>query len=264
MDDKHPQIKILTLNMMHGRNAKNSVLPFFLSRKRARNNIKNIAALINHHQPDIVMLQEVDNFSLFNGRFDHLKELEKQTNFSFTYYGSEVNWGFGKVTAMNTGNALLSRYPLHNQRLYVFAHSFPTERKGFIVADVQLPSKTITVASIHLVWKDWLHKNARLKQTKKIIDVLSKNNHPLILAGDFNCELVGKIQEKTLLLLIRELNLHTHHPHAEDLFTHPSYNPSVRIDWILSSQEITFVDYTIIPDLISDHLAISSTLFLPV
>jgi endonuclease/exonuclease/phosphatase family metal-dependent hydrolase len=51
--------------------------------------------------------------------------------------------------------------------------------------------------------------------------------------------------------------LRAYRPAAQELGT---YKGTKRLDWILISQELSFVDYTVLPDVVSDHLAVLATI----
>ena len=54
--------------------------------------------------------------------------------------------------------------------------------------------------------------------------------------------------------LARRCRLQTYRPLAEDLGT---YRKSERrLDWILISDELEFMNYTVLPDVVSDHYAV--------
>ncbi|MDO8508959.1 MAG: endonuclease/exonuclease/phosphatase family protein [Nanoarchaeota archaeon] len=257
---KNNQIKILNLNIMHGRNVNNSVFPIFLKKERVAKNIEEIARLIKHENADIVSLQEIDRNSLFTGNFDQLTELMKLTPYRYSFYGKHSSLSLGKKSIYEFGTAILSRYQIKNTYSRPFSFSFPTPRKGFVSAEIEHPYRKIHFASVHMVWLDYLRFHSREKQAKNIIDYFSNyKNTPKIIAGDFNCDFAGK--EKTLHMLCDNLNLHTYLPQKK-IPTHPAVNPKVRIDWILASKKFKFLNYTVLNDLLSDHLPVKADLLL--
>ncbi len=61
------------------------------------------------------------------------------------------------------------------------------------------------------------------------------------------------VAESPVRILARELGLRAFDPVAQGLGT---YKGSERLDWVLISNELVFVDYTVLPDIVSDHLAL--------
>ena len=53
-------------------------------------------------------------------------------------------------------------------------------------------------------------------------------------------------------VITRKFSLQAFSPTTEELGT---YKTTRRLDWILISEELRFVEYTVLPDLVSDHLA---------
>ena len=253
------ELSLLTLNMMHGRNSRNPVFPAYINSKRIEKNLDKIAALINKIDPDVAALQEIDECSILTSSVNHFAYLKFKLNFPYTYFAPTLKIKIFKRQLFVSGNAILSKFPLTNCKGINFNFSFPTERKGFCAADVNLPDgKLITVASIHLVYVDWTRPTSRVHQLKKVAYLLKQQTNSFILAGDFNCDTKGA--EKSLSNFISDLNLNTFEPYDENLNTHPSWQPSKRIDWILLSKNIEFTSYKLISDKVSDHLAIFATI----
>ena len=67
------------------------------------------AGCIREHNPDIVVFQEMDNFTTRNGKKDLLSELAVQLGM-FPYYGKAFTYATGDF-----GNAILSKYPFYNE-----------------------------------------------------------------------------------------------------------------------------------------------------
>jgi endonuclease/exonuclease/phosphatase family metal-dependent hydrolase len=126
-----------------------------------------------------------------------------------------------------------------------FPPSPPTPRKGFVYATARLPDKEITVVSLHL---DFLSATARIAQIEELARHLAPRRGPLVVMGDFNTdwEEGGAVRR-----LAERLNLRAYQPQAEDLASFPLTGK--RLDWILISPELRFVDYRVLPEVVSDH-----------
>ncbi|MEK7503080.1 MAG: endonuclease/exonuclease/phosphatase family protein [Patescibacteria group bacterium] len=251
-------ISLFNLNIMHGRNLKSPIFPLRVSRKQAENNLQKIADLIKKFNSDVVILQEVDQFSVLSGGFNQFHFLADKLNYFYKYFAPSCSAIFLDKNIFVSGTAIFSKYPLENCESFNFSFSFPTERKGFIIADLKLPhGQVLTVVSIHLVWLDWLRFNSRSHQLDMVRHILSKKKNPVILAGDMNCDFASK--EKSLRLFVDDLDLKVYEPESKNLNTYPSWKPTKRIDWAFLSKEIDFFSYKTIDERVSDHLAVFAT-----
>ena len=87
-----------------------------------------------------------------------------------------------------------------------------------------------------------------------MIEILGDVENPLIVMGDFNCDLTGP--EDSLRLLVAALELKTW-PFPEGRgATFPAGNPKTRIDYILISDELEFVACVSPAKLLTDHLPV--------
>ena len=244
---------------MHGRNNRNPVIPPAVNEQKIRSNLQKIKKLITEVHPDVVTLQEVDEHSVLSGGFNQFDYICKGLDYPHRYFSPTCTVIlFGKKVFVS-GNAILSKYPLENCEAVNFNFSFPTERKGFIAADIVFPDgKTVSVTSVHLVWFDLLRRGSRSHQLEIVSRSLEKKKYPLVIAGDMNCDYSGK--EKSLNSFVDHFNLKVYESAFENLNTSPSWKPKKRIDWILPSQDIDIVSYKTIPKKVSDHLAVFAIL----
>ncbi|MDO8521694.1 MAG: endonuclease/exonuclease/phosphatase family protein [bacterium] len=244
---------------MHGRNRKSAIFPLRLSREVIQSNLKHIIGCIREHNPDILTLQEVDQSSVLSGSFNQFNFLDTKLNYPYKYFSPSCSIAFGGKDIFVSGNAVFSRYPLENCESFNFNFSFPTDRMGFVVADARLPQgQTVTIASVHLVWLDWMRRTSRSHQLDLLQKVVAARRNNVVIAGDMNCDFLGR--EISLRSFINQLNLRVYDPENQNLNTHPSWNPSKRIDWILTSKEIHFISYETIKNRVSDHLAVFARL----
>ena len=249
-DDKS-SIKVLSLNMAHGR--KNSFTQFFLSETEIRQNLADIAEFLKREGADIVTLQEADAPSWWSGNFNHVEFLAREAGYPwYTQTNHVENW------FVNYGTAVLSRFPINRGYGFDFNPTPPTTQKGFTLAEIEWkPAKgdqkkmVIDVISVHL---DFSRSSKRIEQIEDMRKVLSGRANPAIILGDFNSGWIEGEQE--LQALARKRNLRTHRPEANTLYTYFDD----RLDWILVSEEFEFCDYYTAPDILSDHLAVISKL----
>jgi endonuclease/exonuclease/phosphatase family metal-dependent hydrolase len=242
-------LKVMSLNLAHGR--KDAWHQALLRRARIRANLDEIVQALHAERPDVVAFQEADASSIWSGRFDHVAYLACEAAMPYFVHGTHV-----KKMKLAYGTALASRHLLEDPSSHRFRPSPPTGAKGMVVGTIHLPSRPelpIHVISVHL---DFSRKTIRQRQAREIVHQLSGRHGPMVLMGDFNCDLRGR--ETTLQILVRELHLKVHAPHSEHLATFAFRGR--RLDWILISRELEFVDYRTLPETLSDHQAVVATL----
>ena len=124
-------------------------------------------------------------------------------------------------------------------------------RKGLVVAEVEFMGRSIVVVSLHL---DAFRRDTRLDHAEELIGFLRERGTPLILMGDFNC---GWSEDSALKRIVHSLGLRAHQSESVETFkTYPADKPRKRIDWILISPELRFIDYRTCRDVVSDHRAV--------
>ncbi len=246
--DEDGNLTILSLNIAHGRNQ--SINQLLVKDEELKQNIITIARLIKSVDADVVALQEVDGPSSWSGNFDHLELLAREANYPWYYRAKHAeSWLF------SYGTAILSRLPVREIMQYTFDPSPPTFNKGFLLATVNWARNSeheedvaIDIASVHL---DFSRHRVREKQIAELSDALRDRKNPLILAGDFNSDWFA--EKSTVRRLAEEANMSAFRPMSRDL---PTYKSDHRYDWILVSNELAYVSYQVLPDPVSDHLAI--------
>ena len=241
-------LTVLSLNIAHGRNQ--SINQLLVKDEDLKRNIITIARLIKSVDADVVALQEVDGPSSWSGNFDHLELLAREANYPWYYRANHAeSWLF------SYGTAILSRLPVQEIMQYTFDPSPPTFNKGFLLATVKWARDSeneedvaIDIASVHL---DFSRQSVREKQIAELSAALRDRKNPLILAGDFNSDWFA--EESTVRRLAEESKMSAFRPMTRDL---PTYKSDHRYDWILISSELAYVSYQVLPDPVSDHLAV--------
>ncbi len=161
--------------------------------------LEGLATKINQMNLDILYLQEIDINAKRSGYIDQLQYLLDNSEFNYAVYASQ--WknnyvpsdGIGRI---NSGNAILSRYPLNNAERT--ALPLIEEQSGFVqyfylrrnilkaeIKDAQ--GQTITLLNTHTsaFAKDGT-KDKQLAEIKSAADELQANGATFILGGDFN------------------------------------------------------------------------------
>ncbi|WP_455206592.1 endonuclease/exonuclease/phosphatase family protein [Kaarinaea lacus] len=248
-ENKNGVLKILTLNVAHGR--KDAFNQMFVSKETIQQNLADIAAVLVNEAADVVALQEADGSSGWSGNFDHVESIAQQAGYPWYYRADHArSWLF------TYGTAILSRWPIAETIEYTFTPSPPTLNKGFLLSHMTWQSSApadkelkIDIVSVHL---DFSRQKVREQQIAEMAEALSKRDHPMIILGDFNSEWFS--DESVVKALAEKAQLKVYEPEAENLRTYVARER--RFDWILISSELEFVTYKVIPDVISDHLAV--------
>lgn len=243
-----PTLNLLTLNVAHGRGtALNQIL---VSSSAHQSNLKDIASLLLSSGAQVAALQEADAPSLWSGKFDHVEYLAREVNYPFFVHGYHADaWPF------TYGAALISSVRMTDTRSHRFAPSWPTAGKGFVMGtlmwrtnDPDQQARPVTLVSVHL---DFSRKSVREAQIAELVAELKKVDTALIIMGDFNAD--WSVQDSPVRHLANALNLRAFEPTRAGLGT---YKRDKRLDWILISSGLKFTDYTVLPSVVSDHLAV--------
>ncbi len=236
-------LRVATLNLAHGR--KDSYNQLFVLEDTFKENLGDIADVLSGYRPHIVALQEADVDSRWSGGFDHVAYLSSAAGYPWrTHESNAESWLF------SYGTALLSALPLTESIKHTFEPSPPTLDKGFVLAQIDWPygdgkkTRKLDILSVHL---DFSRQSVREQQIKEIIEILSARMNPTIIMGDFNSEWLAEtsvIQE-----LATKSRFTTYRPESVDYNTYKDK----RLDWILITKDIEFVNYQVLPDTLSDH-----------
>jgi len=134
---------------------------------------------------DILLLQEMDA--------PGVREIADALAMSYVYYPATVSPSTGR----DFGNAILSRYPITDDRKIVLPHRARiggTERAA-VGATVLVGSRRVRVYSVHLATMVGNGPNARRDQLRALLadaDTVTT----VIIGGDFNSETVPEIAEQ--------------------------------------------------------------------
>jgi endonuclease/exonuclease/phosphatase family metal-dependent hydrolase len=90
----------------------------WIQKQEVQNNLEKIAECIRTHNPDIVALQEVDEYSVLSGGFDQYEFLKEKTGYQYGFFAASC----AVRGIFQSGQALLSKYPLHNCDGHKFPH----------------------------------------------------------------------------------------------------------------------------------------------
>lgn len=216
-------------------------------------NLKTQADVILAHDPDVVILNEVDKNCPRTGYTDMTKELATLTGMCFSQFAA------ARILPPEGlyGNAILSRYRMELVGSWLIPAS-EDETRGMTLMKIYAPNPFL-VAMTHLCWRQTPEENAqRVAAVTKIDELIAKNNPgklPVILAGDFNCYPKSDPVDK-----LAELGWTLEKP----IPTFPSKAPKSEIDFVFrktADNRMEVVDRIGIDEKIaSDHIPVINVL----
>ena len=241
-------LKVMTLNLGHGKGR--GMLQEFVGNNKTRQNLDDVVELLERERPHVVAFQEADIKSRRSGNFNHVHYIAERAG-----YGQVIHSAHVKGLGLYHGTALISKLRVSDPLSVTFNPAFPLPDKGFTVCAVEFGARAtkVDVVSVHL---DLIRNSARRRQVRQMVGFLSGRENPLVVMGDFNCQLQDS--KKVLEILRDELDLSAYELHSKDLDTYSFLNR--RLDWILISSELEFHSYTVPENRVSDHLAVVSEL----
>jgi len=248
-------VRVVTLNVAHGR--KDSRNQMFLKRGAIRDNLLELAGLLDRAGADVIALQEADAESAWSGKFNHVEFLAENSDYACFHHGVHAS-----NRMYDFGTALLAKHPFRGGFVHSFQPSRPTTTKGFSLAALNwnpgglLPEPVlIKFVSVHL---DFSRRSVRRSQIDEMVTVLSGITGPMVLMGDFNTD--WQTADSSLIYLAEQMDLSVFEPHADGLSTYG--DKGARLDWILISPELKFIEYAVFPEVVSDHYAVAAEIAL--
>ena len=235
-------LRVATLNLAHGR--KDSINQLFVWENTFKENLDDVADVLAQYKPHVVALQEADAASRWSGSFDHVAYLAAAAEYPWrTHVSNAEGWLY------SYGTALLSAQPIAETIKHTFQPSPPTLDKGFVLAQIEWSddknkSRKIDIISVHL---DFSRQSVRDEQIGEMLEILSARTNPTIILGDFNSEWLA--ETSVIKELAEKSRFISYKPEAANC---NSYKDK-RLDWILISNDLEFVDYQVLPDTLSDH-----------
>jgi len=243
-------LRVATLNLAHGR--KDSLNQLLVRRNGVEENLAETAELLSKVGADVVALQEADGPSRWSGGFDHVERLAHEAGYPWYFRSSHARtWLF------DYGTALLSRLPFAEQVDVAFEPTPPSMTKGLSLGQVVWhpvagsPPVLVDIVSVHL---DFSRESVRNRQVQQMAEVLSRRQGPLIVLGDFNSDWFDELS--IVADFARRCGMQAYAPGQDGLGTYRSNGR--RLDWVLISSELEFLEHQVLPQVVSDHQAVAA------
>jgi len=239
---KPVNLKVMSFNMHHAV-GEDDVL-----------DIERIAKIIEESNTDIVGLQEVDNHWSSRSDFqDQAKLLAERLGMFYTYAANLDNEPLNDGDERRQyGTAILSKYRILSSENHSLTKIGNTEQRGLLEATINVKGNHLHVYNTHLA----LTPAEREFQINEVVKIANQSAGPKVIVGDLNATPESNEMKS---LYDHYLDVFADQPTA---FTYSAENPTKRIDYIFTSNNIETVSAEVIQSLASDHLPITAEIVL--
>ncbi|MBC8769998.1 endonuclease/exonuclease/phosphatase family protein [Arenibacter sp. BSSL-BM3] len=231
-------LRVMSFNILHGATTKNDF------------NLDTLAGVINHYQPDLVALQEVDFKTKRAKNYDLPTELGIRTKMA-SLFARAMYYDGGEY-----GEAVLSKYSFIASENLALPHLPNSEPRAALVTRVKTKNgNTIQFVGTHL---DHLKDETdKVMQAKAIVKSLGDTEYPTLLVGDLNA-----VPNSKTMAILSEKFMKPKHSNAWK-GTFPATGPNICIDHIMFNQTEKWqvLDYEVFcENYASDHCIVIATL----
>lgn len=229
-------VRVVAYNIKHGQGMDD------------RLDLERLAQVLAELDADVITLQEVDDRTERTGGVDQVALLAERLGYR-GFHGPHRPYQGGYY-----GNGVLARLPVRR----VVTHPIPpVSGSALAVLEVEVETSSgasLSVVSVHLAGST----EERLAQADAVTGFFVEEDHPVVLAGDFNGQPAGPVLER-LRADWRVI------PKSGDPFTYPADTPSREIDFVMVRRidPVEFLEHHVVPEpLASDHRPIVVTILI--
>lgn len=132
---------------------------------------------------DVVFLQEMDA--------EGTKSIARRLGMGYVYYPATVHPMTGKLF----GNAILSRWPLRDDRKIILPHvgRFGSTQRIAVSATADVAGEPVRLYSVHIATSFEVSPTGRREQAQAVLTDAETARGPVIVAGDFNSRGLGEL-----------------------------------------------------------------------
>jgi endonuclease/exonuclease/phosphatase family metal-dependent hydrolase len=205
-------IRVMTWNIHHAEGVDKKI------------DVDRIAQIIIEEKADAVAIQEVDRGVERSKKIDMITKLADLTGMTYAF-GKTIDYQGGDY-----GNALLTRFPIYEERNTLFKKFPDAEQRGVLLLVLGVIGEEIVIANTHFDSRgDDSLRVAGVSDLKSMLKGYS--TRPTILCGDFN-----DIPSSRVVSQLKEEYLDTWELAGTwEGFTFPSEVPKERIDYIFTN-----------------------------
>jgi len=200
--------------------------------------LPDITKFIKSVDPDVVGLIEVDTGSIRSRKVNQAEKIAADLGMNTSYETKYGSRSLNKILPIirKQGNAFLAASRVHGEKF----HYFDTGIKRLII---ELEMREFAIFLVHLSLK-YRHRHIQLR---KLYDLISDTDKPVIVAGDFNT-FWG---EDEIYLFTKAAGLTS--ANTDSIPTYPSRSPRKELDFILYQQGIEVTAFEVPQVKYSDH-----------
>lgn len=190
--------------------------------------LERIASILEHHSPDVALLQEVDDGAPRSRELDLARELAKMLDYGHFAVGHNVYLRRGRY-----GNATLSRYPIVRERNIDLSVGVK-KRRGCQHTTIEASK---VAGHVHRLEVFNLHLGLSAQERARQLGLLAKSSElkgldpqeACIVGGDFN-DWRSLLHPVFLDILDFRCATHTGEEYNGGLRTYPSFSPRGGLD----------------------------------
>jgi len=248
-------MKLVTLNLWGGRVGLSATLDFFR----------------NHRDVDIFCLQEmwsVGTQSVIDTREEHssvvvpdlLSQIQNVLPDHQFFFRPNYRDYFGLTTFVHRKLKVENEGQLfvYKDKGYEDSELIGKHARNLQYLNVDVGGKPVTIINFHGLWngKGKTDCEERILQSERISNFVGHLKNPYVLAGDFNLR-----PETKSLKILTDHNMRNLIVDFQIKSTRSNFYQKLEkfADYILTSKEIDVLDFKVLPDEISDHLALQLT-----
>ena len=237
------ELAVLTYNMHHAQGV-DGVL-----------NLERVAQVIESSGAEVVALQEVDKF--FDPRSNWVDQpawLAERLGMNVTF-AANLDWDppAPDKPRRQYGTAVLSTHPIVDSR-NTFLPLYPgQEQRSLLEVTLDVGGSPVRIANTHLTNDN---DAERQEQATKVVELLAGATVPTVLAGDLNA-IPTAAPIKTLTAVLTDSWAEAGTGAG---YTHSSFLPTKRIDYLMHSAGVTTTEIRVLSTLASDHLPVVARL----
>ena len=253
-------VRVIAYNMAHGRGLAESNWGGGNKEERQQR-LDDIAAMLQAHDPDILILNEVDFAASWSFGLNQAAYLADKLQMPYRVEQRNLDVRF-IFSTWKFGNAILSKYPLGDAALidlpgYAGWETVLAGHKKAVHARIAVDSEIYSIIAVHLS-----HRSEALRvASAKFLTSYSKNlSDHVVIGGDFNSTPSGfdghvtdSAGENAMDVFAESLPFKRV---IDDHPTFPSSEPKRTIDWFLVSSSLQIEQASVIQSQLSDHLPI--------
>lgn len=226
----------------------------------------NIIGQLREWNADIITIQETTQGMLLHDKCDVARYIADKLGYNF-YFHEAHNWKLKGKPEESIGNAILSRYPLQNQKHFFVQVPGPEKRevyseqgRVYIETDVVLPTGVVTVGTVHLSYTDRFQPMPhQFQETAKLLEIINHKAENYFLTGDFNA-----LPDSDVVRSIENYLRHSGPDYRKPTWTTKriEYNDffedqlKYRMDYVFATRDIRITSAEILPTPYSDHLPV--------